>query len=378
MWILKGKTMIRASLRGYIAAALCLILFVGIAQIQGGSVSQDETASPNNSQDELVRQKKRVEIRKRAVRRKWGKLKVGMGESEVRKILGRPKLRQGGSDACVWFYQDLPVSIADQNILGLAGMVLFEAKSLEFLIDEASAVYKEVISDAEIKRNGAIDRADERHERDVEQEKKKYDDYSKQLQREDLKDQKRREGFLRWRWPWWRRSRERRAERALKKFDAESAREDNIRRHRDTRGAKKRQAERIFESDLEIANERRGRRIKRLMSEPRSPEFQLKSFNEPNWDECEDLLVKDKEPLPKKKPKEPWMMRVAWKRLKINMKASQAYGILGEPVKMETEGDESIAQYGDTAGSGELYLVSQSDGVERLDSWVEPFWPDVL
>jgi len=111
---------------------------------------------------------------------------------------------------------------------------------------------------------------------------------------------------------------------------------------------------------------------------PRSPEFLLKSFNEPNWDECEDLLVKDKESLPKKKPKEPWMMQAAWKKLKINMKVSQAYNILGEPARTETDGDETIARYSDTAGYGELYLVSQSEGIERLDSWVEPFWPDVL
>jgi len=317
--------------------------------------------------------------------RKWGKLKAGMGENEVREILGKPKLRQGGSDACVWFYQDLPVSIADQNPLGLAGMVLFEAKSLESLIDEANAAYEKVISDAEIKYNEAVGKVDERHERDVEREKEKYDELSRQFKREGLEDhlkgQKINRGLMRRRrWPWsrWRRSQRRNAERELRKFDAETAREDNIRKHRDSSDTKKGQAEAVFESDLKRANKNRGIRIKRLMNAPRSPKFLLEFFNEPNWDECKDLLVKDKEPLPKKKPKEPWMMQAAWKKLKINMKVSRAYNILGEPAGTETDGDETIARYSDTAGSGELYMVSQSDGVERLDSWVEPFWPDVL
>ena len=135
-----------------------------------------------------------------------------------------------------------------------------------------------------------------------------------------------------------------------------------------------------YETNIKKADKRYNAKVKHLTLATRSPVFILKSFNQPDWGRCKDMLVNKKARRIKERPTrlvEKWKTPVRWRKLKINMTVKQVHALLGEPEKSKTDAEGTREYYGDAAGHGELYLSTRSDLKEYLDSWTEPFWPAV-
>ncbi len=129
------------------------------------------------------------------------------------------------------------------------------------------------------------------------------------------------------------------------------------------------------EAAVEKAEKDYDRRVKKLRRSPPPPV--LRFFNQPDWEQCEDILANKKPLRIQEKPIENWKRPLNWRRLKINMTVNRAHAILGEPERREESVEGRREYYGDVSGHGKLYFVARSDLKEYLDSWVEPFWPRV-
>jgi len=341
-------------------AALTLILFAGSAPAQKKSPQPKEPNKADSNEMELTKQKRHLESQKRLIIRRWRQLKPGMTEKQVQRTLGRPKLIQGASHECIWCYQDLPVSNAEPNFsfrgggakqqvdtrygavvekIGVSdvggvknGLILFEAKSIDSIVEEKIGSVGKAIAKAKPTRDRAIARAKATRDRNL----------------DILKEMKRR-GQI-----------------GSTFYDAQ-----------------KQTIKARFDSAEQKAKDDCDRKIdmlkRKLDLDPRSPVFALKFFNQPDWNRFEDLLpAKQQAKTYANTEIDKWKVPLRWRKLlKINMTPKQVYGVLGEPHTSKTTVEATREQYGHVSGHGQLYFTVRSDSEERLDSWIEPFWPAV-
>lgn len=358
----------------FLITAFCLILFASFAQAQTESAEPNEAAKADSNEIELARQKNRLELQEQREIKKWRELKPGMTEKQVQKLLGRPQLIQGGSDECIWFYQDLPVSNVENVEYGI---VCFEAKSVESLTAEEGAKRKQAIEEAEAQRNKAIAKEHEDYEKLIEKRREKAIATRKVPKRRGTT-------VIIHRTPEsdkatatpkvpkpstpmvvHKRSKPTVSRNAPKRDLAE--RRDKLIKRKETR----------YETYVKRAEDNYNTQVKRLTLAPRSPVFILKSFNQPDWDRCEDILAKRRPLRIGERPTEEWKMPLRWRKLKINMTVKQVHVLLGDPERTKTNVQGRKEYYGNVPGHGELLFASRSDLKEYLDSWVEPFWPAV-
>lgn len=395
----------KGNVKRYLIPAFCLIAFTGFAQAQTNGAELRKAAKAESNEIELARQKKHLQFQKELKIKRWRQLKVGMTEKQVQKILGRPKLIQAGSHECVWFYQDIPLSnalvkyIYEKDSMGRTvreigisnvgeakhGIVLFEAKSLGSLIDEEETKRDRAI--AEIK--------EEREKRD-----RAIRDGDRAFRAIGEAEQAR--------GPWGRRSAtyDRKAIEAIAKAEQaraeaeQAAKRNRGRGRRQIRSRDERRPQRATRSRHETRDEipARQRRensyktvsptkvenyysmqVKRLKESPRSPVFELRFFNQPDWNRFEALLAKKKpQTIKSEKPMDKWKNPPRWKKLlKINMTVQQVRALLGEPERSQSGVGGKTSYYGNIPGHGELYFSARSDLGDYLDLWIEPFWPAV-
>jgi len=324
----------KVNLKAYLMAAFCLIIFAGFTLAQTESAKPGDVAKTDSNEIELARQKKHLQLQKQLMLKRWRRLKPGMTEKQVQKILGKPKLIQGGSDECVWFYQFLPVSVGGVK----DGCVFFEAKSLDSLIKEGKAKLDKIIAEERARCGSAI-----------------------------VMEQTR-------------------CKNAIKQIMARPPANEAMRRMRDTAIATHKAmrdnaiAQHEIRRNIAItrAESKYKGQVKRLRDRPLSPVFVLSSFNHPDWGRFEELLA-NKKPggIKPSGPIDKWKMPLSWRKLRINMKPGQVHALLGEPERIKTSVEGRREYYGDISGHGELYFTARPDLEEYLDSWIEPFWPAV-
>ncbi|MHC4365451.1 MAG: hypothetical protein ACYSTJ_08295, partial [Planctomycetota bacterium] len=98
-------------------AILSGIMMTGVLRSQVDDVDPNRAADIDGDTRELTRREESSARQKETTIKKWRRLEEGMTQGHVRRILGEPKLIQGGSHECIWFYQDLPVSNAKPSFL---------------------------------------------------------------------------------------------------------------------------------------------------------------------------------------------------------------------------------------------------------------------
>ncbi len=278
----------------------------------------------------------------------WRKLKPGMSMSSVYSLLGRPKLKQNGSHECIWFYQDLPVDNSEPHFkyqkggeslkvkdrygtvttkIGLSdvggvrnGILFFEAKSLDALINEQKKVL-----------DAAIDK------------KKKIRD------------------------------------RAIANFSVPKVRhlggawkDPPDKQERIAAGHKT--IEDTYETSIKNLNDGYIRRIKVLQNETRLPEFSLQFFNQPDWNRVQDMVAIADVNV---NCVEKWQNPDKWKNLKINMTIAQVEFILGKTQRKDISIESSRYYYSDANNCAMVSFVPNADAEDRLISWNEPFWPSL-
>jgi hypothetical protein len=118
----------------FVFALLLGQIFTGAFARMDADVTRPDTATVNTEAD-TARQKRASDLQKEHTIKRWRKLATGMTEQDVRKILGKPKLIQGGSDTSVWYYQVLPTAYSR------AGAVVFRALTIEDLVRPESEKY---------------------------------------------------------------------------------------------------------------------------------------------------------------------------------------------------------------------------------------------
>jgi len=405
-------------------------MFAGLTQAQRRSADPNETIKADGNETELAEQKKhlqrkqRVEIKKaRKTKARWRQLKPGMTEEQVQKILGKPKLIQSGSDECVWFYQDLPVSNAkpsfgfrqkekEQEVkdryeavvekIGLSyfggvknGIVFFEAKSIACL---SEAEQRSKFLQKLCKEDVAYLIHEEHLKPQVQIECKildKYNEYIpasfKQERRPPLSHESCRGSVA-----CLIKEEEEKRDKAIAKEKAKC--EKAIAKQEEARLFNRKQKRandmiinkeeirdntinRIlvrYEAAVKKAYQEYDRRLKNLRHDMRSPVFALRFFNQPDLDRFDELSANIKQTRIKlERQVDRWKKPLMWRKLKIGMTVIQVHALLGEPERSETNVEGRREHYGAVSGHGELYFPAHSDLEEYLDSWIEPFWPAV-
>lgn len=384
----EGKDVKKIHLRAYLIFVFYLPAIVCFAQAQGQEAQGGSTEADSN-QIEVQRQSRRLRLRKRAAVKKWGQLTPGMSQEQVRRILGRPRLAQGGSDECIWFYQELPESNARRGLgAGLAafggaraGVVFFETKSVDSLIGEERIKLDEVILEAQAARDKTLERAHEKCDDAISEEAAKADRTIADRKRED--EQETLEYYEKASRSWTSRGRYRarvRYNQALIENKINNAatiehRNRAIARHKSRRDSLIKLAEARYESNVQKAQDSYDTRVKRLREGQRSPVFELRFFNQPDWEHYQGG------PTSRRRVRtgaaEKWQRPLSWRRLKVNMPAERVYEILGQSQRSERKMQKIKEYYGDIAGHGELHFSSGPGVKKYLDSWTEPFWPAV-
>ncbi len=284
--------------------------------------------------------------------RRWRALKRGMTLSDVKKLLGEPKLIQCSSHECFLFYQELPTSNAIPHFafrkggkqlvikdrygnltekIGINdvgdirnGILVFEAKTIEESISEVKAEYNNKIKNFTETHKKIKDGEIERNLRKPE----------KVINRSDA------------------------AERQVESHKV--AQEEALRIRIDSQIAQMKK-----ECDGKIA-------IIQEDSEPRTPIFILKFFNQPDWNKSEMLWARSK--AIGKQSEEKLQMQINWKKLQINITQPQIEKLLGQPTRFETNIQGTKLFYGSEPQCGEIFLTPRSDKIERITAWKEPFW----
>jgi len=267
--------------------------------------------SPNTADEAYNR---RAQRRTLARTKKWRSLRAGMDERRVLKILGKPRLIQGGSDSTIWYYQHFPES----NNPIQKGSVHFKAKSVDDLLAEEEALHiqKMLALIARSKASPSNYKVGQGPER-----------YS------------------------------------LPKITHRTGRVNY-------ELAQNRRAK--FVGLFEILVVDYEKKIKQLTDDNilRQPVFVLSHFNEPEW----DTLLLPWERRHKTKPQEVWQSPLNWRKLRINMTPKQVHTILRTPVKIETKTTSTREYYGDSSEYAVTYFTVRSDTKERLALWKEPSW----
>lgn len=376
-------------LRAYLIFIFYLPAIVCFAQAQGQE-TQGGLAEADSNQIEVERQSRRLRLRKRAAVKKWGQLIPGMSQEQVRNILGRPRLAQGGSDESIWFYQELPESnVRRDPVAGLAafggaraGVVFFETKSVDSLIEEERTKLDEAILEAQAARDKTIKRAHEKCDDAIAEETVKADGTIADRKREDEQETLEYYKKTRRRWTWRGRYRARAKynhgliENKINNAATIEHRDRAIARHKSRRDSLIKLAEARHESNAQKAQGSYDMRVKRLRQGQRSPVFELRVFNPPDWEHYEggprsQRRVRIGRAVVK------WQRPLSWRRLKVNMPAERVHEILGQPQRSEMKTQKIQEYYGDFAGHGELHFSSGPGLKKYLDSWTEPFWPAV-
>jgi outer membrane protein assembly factor BamE (lipoprotein component of BamABCDE complex) len=385
----EGKDVKRIHLRTYLIFVFYLPAIVCFAQAQGQE-EQGGLPEVDSNQIEVRRQSRRLSLRKLAAMKKWGQLTPGMSQDQVKKILGRPRLAQGGSDECIWFYQELPESNAGRDPRvgpaafggARAGVAFFETKSVDSLIEEERIKLDEAISDAQAARDKTAERAHEKCDDAIAEETARAERTIAEREREDEQETLEYYEKASRRWTWRGRYRARaRFNQALIENKINNAatiehRDRAIARHRSRRDSLIKLAEARYESNVRKAQGSYEMRVKRLREGQRSPVFELKFFNPPDWEHYEGGPT-NRRRVRIDRAAEKWQKPLNWRRLKVNMPADRVYEILGQPHRSEMRTPKIQEYYGDVAGHGEVHFGSSPDVKKCLDSWTEPFWPAV-
>lgn len=276
--------------------------------------------------------------------KKWRSLRAGMDERRVLKILGKPKLIQGGSDISIWHYQHLP---GPNSTTTQQGSVCFKAKTIDKLLAEEEALHVQKILDL-IARSKAspsdykVGQSLERYSLPAITHRTR----TKNQWRSYLKKNKGRS-----RMPW-----------------LEWKEQMNIKLTQN-RKAK-------FAGFFEILVADYEKKIKQFTDDNilRQPVFVLSHFSEPEWDV---LLFPWERKRYKIKPQEIWQSPLNWRKLRINMTPKKVHAMLGTPAKIETNTTFTREYYGDSSEDAIIYFTVRSDTKERLASWKEPFWLNI-
>jgi len=382
----EGKDVKKIHLRAYLIFVFYLPAIVCFAQAQGQE-AQGGSAEADSNQIEVQRQSRRLRLRKRAAVKKWGQLTPGMSQEQVRKILGRPRLAQGGSDKCIWFYQELPESNARRNPgVGLAafggaraGVVFFETKSVDSLIEEERTKLDEAILEAQAARDKTTERAYEKCDDAITEETAKADRTIADREREDEQETLEYYEKTSRRWTWRGRYRARaKYNHALIENKINNAatiehRDRTIARHKSRRDSLIKLVEARYESNVQKAQDSYDMRTRRLRQGQRSLVFELMFFNPPDWEHYEGGPTSRRR-VRIGRAAEKWQRPLNWRRLKVNMPAERVHEILGQAQRSEMKMQKIKEYYGDVAGHGELHLSSGPGLKKYLDSWTEPFW----
>jgi outer membrane protein assembly factor BamE (lipoprotein component of BamABCDE complex) len=376
----------KINLKTHLVPAFCLMLFVGFTQAQTDSNEPAEEIEPANVETKPARRESRLRPQRQLQIKNWGRLKEGMTEKQVLYILGEPKLIQGGSDECTYFYPN--------------GTVTFEAKTLEQLLEEEKTEHIKTVE----KLNETY-----RTKRCQDNDFVLYNNSSSKYSIDPN-------------YPcWWDIIVEGmenmpiiyKGEKIIlfrRGMMSEIIRPENIKpitvtgkiyffyslgndaptvysyevgHTPDLYSLPEISVSRIPADDIQAMLKKAikfegqfnkfvddyGRAVKRLSDElgERSPFFQLVYFEYPSTEVKEGVRITVPEANGVK-----WCLPRNWQQLKINMTVNQVHRLLGPPEKSEY-GKEC---YGGVSGYGELYFSARSgrNPEERLDSWTEPSW----
>jgi len=349
----KERNMKKVILKTHLVPALCLMLFVSFIQAQTNSNEPAEESEPASIETKPARRESRLQPQLQI--KKWGRLREGMTEKQTRYILGKPNLIQGSSHKCTWFYQHLPNPNAEEKV---NGTVTFKAKTPEQLLEEEKT---EHIKNVE-KLNETYQTKLRSEHRDLricdEKSKKCY--YFYRIGDGTPYYYSYEVGYTPLRY-------------SLPEISVS-------RREADDRQAMLKKALK-FEGQFKKFVDDYERAVKRLADGygPRSPVFQLVSFNPPDSQIEYSSIRENACTITAQDANDKWHLPRNWRQLKINMTVNQVHRLLGQPEKSEANAQNRKEFYGDVSGYGELCFSARSgrNREERLDSWTEPFWPMV-
>lgn len=327
---------------------------------------QNETNNPNSSDvcDINVQGMNEIQRLTKIHVKKWRTLKQGMTLSDVKKLLGDPKLSQASSHECFLFYQETPFFNAKPNFS-------YRTSSKQIIDKDryGNITDKIGINDVGGVRNGVLvfeaktinEFIAELHDECQQKVKKFTELFDKHDNtKSDFRVQKHVSGMSG-------SSLEARdAERANRLADAEDAR----------KAADRKAAENYRSNEIDkIKNEYEGKiAVLKEDCNPRTPIYILKYFNQPDWNNMKMLLGKNITIGNSNRLKEKQQVQINWKKLQLNMTQQQVEKLLGQSTRFESNVQGTKLFYGSEAQCGELFLSPRSDSTERLTSWTEPFW----
>jgi outer membrane protein assembly factor BamE (lipoprotein component of BamABCDE complex) len=309
---------------------ILLFVFLNICTVS----LADITTEPDKSH--LLRQK---------MIEKWRALQTGMTTSQVRNILGNPKLILGGSHASYWFYQKLPVSASGPNFIRIKDKGNKRGKpGAKHILSDINGVRHGVIF---FKAASVIDEIYKSYDDTVLELKKEHEFLIEKMQR----------------------ARNHNREQRLK-YNNIINKEKSFQRVQKSIDERYSESLDNAEKDLhkQLKNIRKGGNLQLLPLE-------LNMILQPDWKKPKTLKKTNK--MQKiKKAKEKWLEPIRWRRLRMNMSLKQVHTIIGHPRESISDIKGTREYYGDVPGYGELLFSARDDLKTYLSFWIEPFWPD--
>jgi hypothetical protein len=268
--------------------------------------------------------------------KKWKNLKLGMSEQHVYDLLGYPRMKLGGSQQRIWYYQRVPevVSNGDARIKLFkpdCGYVLFEPVSVEVILERIQQSYDEMVAE----KNRMFAESEESIEK---------------IHQDNLKDI--REGLSR-----------------------KTVSEENERYTKAVESAKLR-----HEQVLRKYKKKYDQQVDELVNGlQRELNFVVADWLEPDMSDAASLVLTDEseDNSDNDSKKEKWHVPQRWRKLQLNASESSVTMLLGLPKNMESTGSKKAMYYGDVEGYGVVIFTMTDSGVYRLSYWQEPFWPAV-
>ncbi len=270
------------------------------------------------------------------ITRKWSRLEAGMSEKEVRGLLKSPHCTQVCSDKSTWYYQYKPKLIESGG-----GRVRVEEAKCGF-------VKFRTISVGELEA-----RLEKKFQKTLEKIKSSF---------------ARSNDALRGR------------ENELGRNTGTYRRPERTKRNPNPRSNDELKFTERHQRKLDKMYKSHEKRIRLLREEidPRKPSYIVSEWSKPDMDNISGLVNKSNpNDNIKVKPDKGWQFPINWKKLKLNIKDKQVYGVLGQPDEKGNQGGKLVYNYGGMEGFGKIVLGNRSDGSVRLDYWKEPFWDDV-
>jgi tetratricopeptide (TPR) repeat protein len=245
---------------------------------------------------------------------KWQEVKIGMTDSSVRTLLGKPRYCLMESNKCILYYQDTPRMVADSNGISISS------------VSEPESGYV-IFTNYGLERT--LEGVDIKHDKELKKEDRRY------------------------------KSAIRKAERSLQ-GDARAF------------SSEKQEIMRLHQDEIQqIQNDYESERAKIIdgLTAIKSA-YVVSSWTKPSLDGVASLLAP---PIEVEIESEiEWQLPANWERLKINMEPHHVEHILGGSFE-----NKQSCSFGSVQGYGRLLFKRRRDGELHLDYWKEPFWPSV-